>query len=141
MNDLSAISGILFFWAGFVCSISFMESWLKFRAKGVTTNIGVSIGSVIFTALNRMEWIFFLVLFLMILFKKALTSPGSLGLLFILLLILIIQTFFLLPNLVQRANWINEGKVPPKTKVHIFYIALESVKVIVLLTAGILLLS
>ena len=59
MNELSGISAaIVFFWAGSVFSISFMESWLKFRAEGVTLPIGLSIGRKVFKALNRMEWVF-----------------------------------------------------------------------------------
>jgi hypothetical protein len=60
------VSGIFFFWAGFVCSISFMEAWLKFRAPGVTLPVGLSIGKLVFTALNRMEWVFVFILMVLL---------------------------------------------------------------------------
>jgi len=61
--------GIVLFWAGFVSSISFMEAWLKFQAPGVTLPIGLSIGKKVFTALNRMEWLFLLAYFTLFFLK------------------------------------------------------------------------
>ena len=46
-----------FSWIGFVCAISFMEAWLKFRAAGVTLPIGLGIGRLVFQALNKVEWV------------------------------------------------------------------------------------
>jgi len=56
-------------WLGFVLSISFMEAWLKFQAEGVTQVIGLSIGKLVFGALNKVE-IFFLILLLVSSFKR-----------------------------------------------------------------------
>ena len=42
----------LFTWIGFVCAISFLEAWLKFRAPGVTVPIGLGIGRLVFGALK-----------------------------------------------------------------------------------------
>ena len=51
-----------FLWIGFVCAISFMEAWLKFRAPGITLPLGLGIGRLVFNALNKVEWIFALVI-------------------------------------------------------------------------------
>ena len=59
-----------FLWIGFVCAISFMEAWLKFRAPGVTIPIGLGIGRLVFTALNLVEWVFALVIISNLLFCK-----------------------------------------------------------------------
>jgi uncharacterized membrane protein (DUF485 family) len=50
-----------FLWIGFVCAISFMEAWLKFRAPGITVPLGLGIGRLIFNALNKVELVFALV--------------------------------------------------------------------------------
>ena len=55
MTYAQPLIGIAFIWAGFVCAISFMEAWLKFRAPGVTLPVGLSIGRLIFSALNKVE--------------------------------------------------------------------------------------
>jgi len=46
------IIAITFIWIGFIGAISFMEAWLKFQAPGVTTELGLSIGQLVFKALN-----------------------------------------------------------------------------------------
>ena len=55
---------ITFLWIGFVCAISFMEAWLKFRAPGITLPLGLGIGRIVFDALNKMEWIFSVIIIL-----------------------------------------------------------------------------
>ena len=42
-----------FLWIGFVCAISFMEAWLKFRAPGISVPLGLGIGRLVFNALNK----------------------------------------------------------------------------------------
>ncbi len=130
------VSGILFFWAGFVSSISFMEAWLKFQAPGVTIETGLSIGMLIFRSLNRMEWVFvFLLIFGMLPLmkrttKKFLILAGSI------VLILLIQTFLLLPELNERAEMIIAGNEPGKSSVHMLFGIAEVSKVLILLYLG-----
>ena len=50
-----------FLWIGFVCAISFMEAWLKFRAPGITVPLGLGIGRLVFNALNKVELVFAIV--------------------------------------------------------------------------------
>ncbi len=137
MNKSPAIvSGTLFFWAGFVCSISFMEAWLKFQAPGVTLPIGLSIGKLIFTALNRMEWIL-LVLLGVVTISRIRNLPKTFFYLSAtILLILVVQTFALLPELNQRAELIISGTTPNKSDAHLFFGIAEVLKVIILIYMG-----
>lgn len=130
------ISGTFFFWTGFVCSISFMEAWLKFRAPGVTLPVGLSIGKLIFTALNRMEWVFVLLLMIWTLPLMKKLSSRLISLTGIVLLILIIQTFLLLPVLNERADLIIAGGTPGGSPVHMFFGIAEVIKVLILLYLG-----
>src|SRR5690554_437160 len=128
---------VLFFWAGFVCSISFMEAWLKFQAPGVTLPIGLSIGKLIFTALNRMEWVFVLITVLLLLpARKILTNRFNV-LLGSIVFILLIQTFLLLPALNLRAELIIAGTDPGGSPDHILFGIAEVGKVLILLYLGI----
>lgn len=125
---------ILLIWAGFVSSISFMEAWVKFRADGVTLPVGLSIGMKVFTALNRMEWIF------LTLFIIASVTGSTFNNIFrtitaIVLGILIIQTFWLLPDLSDRAIQIIAGGQPPRSYTHVLFGVVEIAKVVTL-TAG-----
>ncbi len=120
-------------WLGFVLSISFMEAWLKFQAEGVTLAIGLSVGKLIFFALNKVELLFLLVIGILTFRKQSLQRKHLVNILVWLMVILLIQTFYLLPALNQRAEMIISGNPPTTSFFHIYYIFLEVLKVIALL--------
>ncbi len=127
---------ILIFWAGFVSSISFMEAWLKFRVPGITLPLGLGIGKLVFHSLNIMEWIF-LFLFAMIRFFEAQSLGRTVNYaLAIIVASLTIQTFWLLPELNERADQIISGIRPPHSSIHILYGIAEVIKVILLILAA-----
>lgn len=136
MNISVLFVALLFFWVGFVCAISFMEAWLKFRVKGVTLALGLSIGKKVFTALNLMEWIFFLVYTALFVSIRSYSFDTLTYLSLVILLILAIQTFFLLPRLNKRVNSIVEGISIEKSFLHVYYVSLELIKVILLTILG-----
>lgn len=134
MNKLVFTSiAVLLFWAGFVSSISFMEAWLKFRAPGVSLPVGLSIGKTIFSALNKTEWVFLFVSALLVFISGNLKRGTILYTLIILLMILLIQTFILLPGLTERANTIIDGETVGKSMLHIYFGVLEVLKVFLLI--------
>ncbi len=56
MQAASAVAvAAAFVWLGMVLAISFIETPLKFRAPGVTLQIGLGIGRLVFRALNACE--------------------------------------------------------------------------------------
>ncbi|HOI48110.1 MAG TPA: hypothetical protein PK167_02320 [Prolixibacteraceae bacterium] len=127
---------MVLFWAGFVCSISFMEAWLKFRAQGVTLPIGLSIGNKVFTAMNRTEWVFF-ILFVTAAWRHfGLKPAGTLVLALLLLAVLLIQSFVLLPQLSERVFRIIDGETVEKSTLHLQYVMAEVVKVGTLIYTG-----
>jgi uncharacterized membrane protein (DUF485 family) len=125
-----------FLWIGFVCAISFMEAWLKFQANGVTLSIGLGIGQLVFSALNKVEWVFALAILIQYVASRKLLSFTQ-GFFYIPLSILILQTFWLLPDLDARAELIIKGQIAPSSYLHFYYIALEVIKVICLTIFGI----
>ena len=46
---------VVFVWLGMVVAISFIEAPLKFRAPGVSLQVGLGIGRLVFRALNAAE--------------------------------------------------------------------------------------
>lgn len=130
-----SIIGALFIWFGALLAISGMESWLKFRAPGVERLQALAIGRLVFQVLNKMEWGFLLIVLIAHFF---LDLPKNLHLLFLaLLLLLLVQTFFLLPKLDKRARiQISGGQVLP-SKLHLIYVGLEMVKMILILITAI----
>ena len=56
VSPASAVAvAVVFVWLGMVVAISFIEAPLKFRAPGVTLQIGLGIGRLVFRALNGCE--------------------------------------------------------------------------------------
>ncbi len=123
-------------WVGFVCAISFMEAWLKFRVPTVTLEIGLAIGRKVFYALNKVEWgISLVIVFVLIKNKFLLSGYGKMIL--IPLLILILQTWYLFPILDKRAELIAQNIHLDKSYMHLVYVVLEVIKVAFLIGIGI----
>lgn len=128
---------VVFVWIGFVCSISFMEAWLKFRAPLVTVPVGLSIGRLIFDALNKVEWVFALVIASSLILNKNKLPMNQLLFFCVPLALLAIQTFFFLPILKARVETILQGQQPLPSYVHFYYLAAEVAKVGCLLVFGV----
>lgn len=117
-------------WLGMICAIA-MEAQLKFQAPGITRELGLGIGRLVFTALNRIECVLALVLVIaFFLFAAAKRARILFGLI---LLILLAQTFWLVPNLIARIDLITSGQTPPDSQTHLVYIAFEIIKSALLL--------
>jgi hypothetical protein len=124
----------LFVWAGLVAGISFLEAPLKFTAPNITVPLGLGIGRVVFAALNKVELVLATVA---VVSAFAVRVPAriaaTLGLLSI---ILLLQTFWLLPALDVRAQAVLTGLPAPPSYLHPVYIGLEVVKLLTLLLTG-----
>lgn len=133
------IVSIIGIWIGFILAISFMEAWLKFRAPGVTRQIGLGIGRLVFTALNRVELVCCTAVFITTAII-GLWPQDSINLPFYLAtIILLVQTFYYLPKLDKRAEKIIAGANVDKSHHHTVYAVLELVKLIFLVSYLILL--
>lgn len=127
---------IVFLWVGFVGAISFMESWVKFRAPSVTREIALDVGRAVFRALNRVE-IAFAVLVVAASVVNHAPLPVDISI-SVALLALAVQTAYLLPRLDLRARQAVAGGSLPPSKLHVIYVVLELVKVAALLAHAVL---
>ncbi len=124
-----------FTWVGFVCAISFLEAWLKFRAPGVTLPIGLGIGRLVFGALNKVELVLAAAIVIDLLRGRSAFSQWLwIGLPVALLLL---QTFWLLPALDARAELVIQNGPAPPSQLHFVYVAFEVVKVVALVVFGV----
>lgn len=135
MIESKFIIAIVLFWAGFIASISFMDTWLKAKAKEGVTPVGLNISKNAFTVLNFLEWLFFLLylVFWIMRFRLWFEIANLLSLL--LLIILIYQTAYLLPKLKKRADALIQAN-SRESSVFTFYIIIEYTKVAILLALG-----
>ena len=128
----------IFIWVGAIFSISFLEAWLKFRAPGVTLAIGLGIGKLVFNALTILQWILTIIIVASLVFGRFKISEKRHLLIWLVVGLLIIQTFWLLPMLDERANFVIDGRILPPSNLHVYFIGTEILKLCALLTAGIL---
>lgn len=140
MNAGPAVATALtFVWLGMVLAISFLEAPLKFRAPGVTLQIGLGIGRLVFRALNSAE----VLIAVGITVALALNHPrtGIVVAFDIAFGALIAQLAGVRPRLTRRSDAVLAGENAPRSHAHYVYVALEAVKVIALIVCGILLLA
>ncbi|WP_259367316.1 hypothetical protein [Cellulophaga baltica] len=128
MKKQSTSIAITFIWVGFIGAISFMEAWLKFRAPGIDTALGLGIGQLVFSALNKVEITSAIVILVLSVASKEKNSLRLQGLIYTAVAILVLQSVWLLPALDTRANLIRDGVVLGKSKLHLWYVLVEIVK-------------
>lgn len=137
----STTIALTFIWIGLVCAISFMEAWLKFQAPGITLELGLGIGKLVFNALNKIEWALAIIIMLSSILSGQSLIKGKHILLIITVVILAMQSFWLLPTLFERANMHIEAKsVSSSSIAHYTYIIVEVIKVVSLSVFGVSLL-
>ncbi len=140
MQAASAVAvAAAFVWLDMVFAISFIETPLKFRAPGVTLQVGLGIGRLVFRALNACE----LALAAVVVGCFAITPP-AMGIAVAAagaVLPLLVQVVAVRPRLTRRSDTVLAGEDGPRSRAHWAYVGLELVKVVALLIAGILLLA
>lgn len=126
---------IPFIWFGCVGAISFMEAPLKFTAPNITLALGLGIGRIVFQTLNKIEIVLAL-LMIVSLFMKRPKGKFPLYLFSIIFVLLILETFWLLPVLDARAEQVINGTASPFSNTHLFYIAFDALKFLLLFALG-----
>ncbi|MCD9879328.1 hypothetical protein [Streptomyces guryensis] len=130
---------VTFVWLGMVLAISFLEAPLKFRAPGVTIPIGLGIGRLVFRALNLVE----AALAVVIVAAVAVGEPPGrvVGPVAAAAVLLLAQLLVVRPRLNRRSDRVLSGEDLPRSRDHLYYVALEGAKVAALIALGIGLLT
>ena len=132
-------AAITFVWLGMVLAISFLEAPLKFRAPGVTIPIGLGSGRLVFRALNLTEAVLAVVVVAAV---AAGDPPGRVvGPVAAAAVLLLAQLLAVRPRLNRRSDRVLAGEDLPRSRDHLYYVALEAAKVAALIALGIGLLT
>lgn len=137
VNSTAAASAtaLVFVWLGMVLAISFIEAPLKFQAPGVTIPIGLGIGRLVFRALNAVEAALAVGVIIAGIMGGA---PNDVAVLTACaVVILAVQLAVVRPRLNRRSDRILAGEDLPRSREHLYYVALETAKVIALIALGI----
>ncbi|MEV6737133.1 hypothetical protein AB0N14_09425 [Streptomyces sp. NPDC051104] len=140
MNTTGAAvaSAVVFVWLGMVLAISFLEAPLKFRAPGVTVPIGLGIGRPVFRALNLAEAVWAVV----VIAAVAAGGPptGVVVLTVCVVALLAVQLGLVRPLMNRRSDRVPAGETgedASRSRAHLYYVALESLKVVGLIALGV----
>jgi hypothetical protein len=140
MSPGSAVAvAAIFVWLGMVVAISFVEAPLKFRAPGVTLQVGLGIGRLVFRALNSCELLLAVVVAIAFVVEPPTVGAAIAGA--VAVFILLVQVLVVRPRLTKRSDAVLAGDEGPRSHAHVVYIGFEAVKVVALIIAGVLLLS
>lgn len=136
----------VFIWLGMVLAISFLEAPLKFRAPGVTLQVGLGIGRLVFRALNICEVVLAAVALVGLVLGRAPLAPA--GAVLVAVAALGAQVVGVRPALSRRSDAVLADAETAATaagggrsRAHLFYVGFEAVKVVALLVGGVLLLT
>ncbi|MCD0486356.1 hypothetical protein LO771_29230 [Streptacidiphilus sp. ASG 303] len=133
MNLPHAAAALCSVWLGALVAISFLEAPLKFRAPGMTVPVALSVGRLVFAALNRME------LLLLAAAVAAGLGCGRAAVLALPAVLLLAQVLLLRPRMDRRAVRVIAGEPVPRSRLHVAYVAAEGAKAVVLVAAAVLL--
>ena len=133
-------AAVTFVWLGMVLAISFIETPLKFRAPGVSVQVGLGIGRLVFRALNTVEAVLAVVLLLAIAADPP--SPTVIAAVAVAVVMLAAQVLVVRPALSRRSDVVLAGPAMPagtsrRSHAHYGYVVLELVKVAALIVGGI----
>lgn len=132
---LHFIAIISLLWAGMILGISFLESWVKFRAPSLTRQVGLDVGRTVFAMFSKIQnGIFITMVVISVIVWIAIREwilIGGIG------IILLLQFFWLLPQLNSRAAIIIAGGEPASSYAHVLYGILEMLKLVLLFVVAI----
>ncbi|HWO19809.1 MAG TPA: hypothetical protein VNO30_13580 [Kofleriaceae bacterium] len=130
----AAVPVVALLWAGLVLGVSFLATPVKFQAPSLSLAVGLDVGRHTFAASHQVQ----LLLAAILLGAAALARAprGALVLFATAAVVLLAQHLALLPVLDARAQiWI-DGGTPDGPSPHVAYVALEALKVLLLIAAS-----
>lgn len=143
MNHWLALAvAAVFVWLGMVFAISFLEAPLKFRAPGITLQLGLGIGRLVFRALNICEVVLAAVALVAVVLGRA--PGGATVALVVAVAALGAQVLAVRPALTRRSDAVLADPAVAesgRSHAHVVYVGFEAVKVVALLVSGVLLLA
>jgi hypothetical protein len=117
-------------WVGLLTGVAFIATPAKFYAALITRPVALDVGRVTFGIWNNVEWLMLALFMPLIVF----TRPGQfpIAAIGVLAVFVLIQTMVLLPALNDRVITVVAGGRPPDSTDHLIYIAIDVLKLFVL---------
>lgn len=126
---------VCFTWVGLTVGISMIATPVRFTAMSITRPVALDVGRVVFAALNKAEFV--ALLLLLVIVRVSDRSRELWAWCSVLILIVLAQGAWLIPELAARTDVILAGGEPPPSYAHAIYSTLELLKIGLLLFLGI----
>ena len=121
-------------WMGLLIGVSFLATPVKFQAPSLDLPVALEVGRVTFAAFSRVEWCLSLLLGIAVLCARAWRT--GIMITAITIMIVALQTFWLLPVLDLRIEAVIAGRSMPPSMHHMFYAGMEGCKTVGLAILG-----
>ena len=133
-NALLNPAWVCFTWVGLTVGISMIATPVRFTAATITRPVALDVGRVVFAALNKAE--FLALVLLLVIVRTSGRSRELWAWCALLILIMLAQGAWLIPELAARTDVILAGGEPPHSYSHAIYSTLELAKIGILLFLG-----
>ncbi len=130
----SSVAFLAIAWMGLLIGVSFLATPVKFQASSLELPVALEVGRVTFSAFSKVEWCLSVHLGLAVL--SARTSRVEMLLTGIAIVIVAVQTYWLLPVLDARIETVIAGRSLPPSSHHMLYAGLEVCKAVGLAILG-----
>jgi hypothetical protein len=127
---------IAIFWLGLLLGVSFLATIVKFQAPSLDLPTALDVGRVTFALLSKVEWVL-CGLLIAAAFLSPLSQAVRLAGCGALVAVLALQALWLLPVLDSRVSQIIAGAAVPASNHHLYYVATEGVKTLLLLALSV----
>lgn len=114
-----------------ILGLAFLESPLKFQAPGITTELGLGIGRLVFTALNIVSLVLLAVTTIALIRPRARRMQW--GLAAAMWVVLLVEVFLIRPPLNARTDALLAGFDPGASPLHYLYIAADVILCVLIL--------
>lgn len=134
-NALLNPAWVCFTWIGLTVGVSMIATPVRFTAVSITRPVALDVGRVVFAALNKAEFVALVLLLVVV--RASGRSRELWAWCSLLILIVLAQGAWLIPELAARTDVILAGGEPPASYAHAIYSTLELLKIGLLLFLGI----
>jgi hypothetical protein len=122
--------GVPLIWLGLLVGVSFVATPVKFNAASLSLPVALDVGRATFSMFNNIEWVMLAALVAAVTFSGP--SPVPRVATALLAVVLLLQSAWLLPVLNQRVAAIIAGNNLPPSPDHLYYIAGDLAKAVLL---------
>ncbi len=122
------LPGLYWIWTGLILGVSFIATPVKFQAPNLSRSVALEIGKATFYLFNTIEWG---ALFAIVILTAVSCNRWKKWMMAILLILLLsMQTFWILPALALRADRVISGGNPSLGHDHLLYVITEGCKLL-----------